>query len=309
MIQCRGDSYNINHGSKRKCSFNWVTYHFGDKCCTLHMAKKKKVIRKKAHPRIGEKKKRIEEVSLMLEKGNAPRECIEYLVTKYEIHPKNARNYLTEVYKLAEANAHKEKDFVFSVHMERYEKIYASAIWRINAMVPPEPDQYKALTFAFREAMQALQAKEKLLGLHSKLVRIEVTNTVATIEMEQVKGPIKGYDYKKLSIEELMEMSILFEKGRLASVDGILPVRYKTYEGFDFEEAVVVEVEDDQLPEKVTDKFVQDNEQSQERALKEETKVETGSTLLDLKSKLHKTALDQYKEAMRRKQGNKEHPE
>ena len=273
------------------------------------MAKKKKAIRKKAHPRIGEKKKRIEEVALMLENGTAPRECINFLVEKYEIHPKNARNHLTEVYKLAEANSHKEKDFVFSVHMERYEKIYASAMWRIRTMVPPEPDQYKPLTFTFREAMQALQAKEKLLGLHSKLVRIEITNTVATIEMDQVKGPIKGYDYKKLSIEELMEMSALFEKGRLAAVDGILPVKYKTYEGFDFEEAIVVEDDDDQLPEKVTDKFVQDNEQAHERVIERKTKAESNQTLIDLKSKLHKTALDQYKEAMRRKQGNKEHPE
>ncbi len=132
---------------------------------------------------------------------------------------------LDEVYIVAEMALLKDRDYVFQLHMNRYEAIYAECIKLQDQYGIPllMPNDYKIIRARYIAALMALKNKEDLLGLHDKSMVIEFNDQKAiVIDNEPKRGnPTIGYDFDKLSLEEMKELLEIIRSCRTVPIQGI----------------------------------------------------------------------------------------
>lgn len=133
----------------------------------------------------------------MLLDGKDSREIRDYVCDKYKVLPMVASQYLTQARKEIKKYRERQVDNVLSIHIQRYEEVY-SKLYEINA---------------YSLAMSALQAKEKLLGMHKQDFRLQVNNIDATAV---IGGPNAhsgmSYELDRLGKRDRLRLQLLLDK-------------------------------------------------------------------------------------------------
>lgn len=127
-------------------------------------------------------------------------------------------------YVLAENELHKDREYVFQLHMERYEDLYEKNMQMVDSWLRPlDPKKdWHIMQAKYACALKALRSKEELLGLHDKSISIELNQFKATVsEPKQLRGGIPGYDISKLSMEEKKELLEIIKESRTIPIEGI----------------------------------------------------------------------------------------
>ncbi len=129
-------------------------------------------------------------VSMLLE-GKDKKDIRTYIVNKYRVQASSSNVYITEAVNLIKERSNYEVNNLISLHVQRYEEIYAG-LYEINA---------------YGMAIQALKAKEKLLGFHKEGFHMRVNQgTLSSIQLQSVNSE---YDVMKLSREQRDRMALL----------------------------------------------------------------------------------------------------
>lgn len=172
--------------------------------------------------------KKIEEIYEMLKEGIPPSEILASLmIDDDEMTEGKFIPLLKHAYTYADNVLHKDREYIFRLHMSRYEKIYRECMvmtdkW--NRPLDPKTKDWPIIVGKYLSAMKALKAKEDLLGLHEKSFVIEFNDTKATVvnKEEAFRGlNIPGYDLFKLSLEEQIELLSLIKEIRTVPIHGI----------------------------------------------------------------------------------------
>lgn len=140
---------------------------------------------------------RQSDILKMLLDGKSSKEIRDYVCDKYRVLPMVASQYLTQARKEVKKYRDRQVDNVLSIHIQRYEEVY-SKLYEINA---------------YSLAMNALQAKEKLLGMHKQDFRLQVNNIDATTV---IGGPNANsgmnYDFNRLEKKDRLKLQLLLDK-------------------------------------------------------------------------------------------------
>lgn len=138
---------------------------------------------------------------------------------------------LTDAYKIAEVSLQKDREYVFQLHMDRYEKIYEESMKLTNSWGLPLDikKDWQIIRARYISALTALEAKEKLIGLHDKSVVLEFNNQKAVVaEKEENRGnSLIGYSVEQLSLEEQVELLGYLKACRTVPIEGIQRVVIK----------------------------------------------------------------------------------
>lgn len=134
-------------------------------------------------------------------------------------------------YEYAELSLHKDREYVFQLHMDRYENMYNKSIQLTNSWgqaLDPKKD-WAIIRARFSNAMKSLRSKEELVGLHDKSIVLEFNDHKAlVIEKEETRGKyIQGFDPDCLSLEEKKELLDIIKEARTVPIEGIQRVVIK----------------------------------------------------------------------------------
>lgn len=227
---------------------------------------------------------------------------------------------LRHAYLYAENALHRDREYVFQLHMDRYERTYEKNLVMVDSWNNPlDPKKHWHIMVAkYVNALKALESKEKLVGLHDKSVSLEFTDQKVIIEeKEDDRGKIPGYDINKLSFEEQKELLALIKECRTVPIEGIQRVVIKktvieiNTDTGDRTVEDVVETED--IPyEELHDEVV--SKMQVETTPKEEDEIPAGPLLIDsvkitkkpkqaedVERTLQKSALDVFREKLKQK--------
>jgi len=134
-------------------------------------------------------------ISLLLE-GKEQEEIIKYVINKYRIQHNTAKSFISHCRAIIRGRKDFEVNNLVSLHVERYEKIYAG-LYEIKA---------------YGIAMSALRAKEKLLGFHKEGFHMRVSKgEISTVQLQTVNSE---YDVMKLNKEKRDRLSELLQKAK-----------------------------------------------------------------------------------------------
>lgn len=134
-------------------------------------------------------------IALLLE-GKEQKEIVTYVVNKYRVQWNTAVSFISACRNIIRERKDFEVNNLVSLHVERYEKIYAG-LYEIRA---------------HGIAMSALRAKEKLLGFHKEGFHMKVTNgEISTVQLQTVNSE---YDVMKLDKGKRDRLSELLQKSK-----------------------------------------------------------------------------------------------
>lgn len=170
-----------------------------------------------------------------LKQGMASNELFAMLMMKDpEMSEFKFTELLTYAYRYAETQLQKDRDYVFQLHMARYEKMYEQSIVMVDQYgreLDPKPgskDWIYAVT-RYGHALKALKSKEELIGLHDKSVVLEFNDQKAIVlQQEGLDGGLPGYDLEQLEVDEMVELLDLIKQARTIPIEGIQRVTIKT---------------------------------------------------------------------------------
>jgi hypothetical protein len=235
-------------------------------------------------------------------------------------------------YQYADNELQKDREYLFQLHMDRYEKLYEQCMTMNDSWHRPlDPiKDWAIMVMKFKAALKALKAKEDLLGLHDKSMMLEFTNHQAVVvERETLRGganKVGGYDLELLTDDELVELVELIKVTRTVPLEGVQRIivkqtkieidingnrsQHEEIQSTDDVNSVVV-YED--MPEQVFDKF-EDVTVDPDRILpldeknvKDDVPIELRGKpkveLVDLQDRLKKQSLEQLKQRLKRSKG------
>lgn len=226
-------------------------------------------------------------------------------------------------YAYAENALHKDRDYVFQLHMDRYERLYEKSIIMVNSYNQPLDvrQHWHIMVAKYINALKALESKEKLIGLHDKSMSIEFYDQKVLIEEKGTdRGEIPGYNIEKLNLNEQKQLLDLIKEARTVPVEGIQRVVIKkttieiNVETGDRKQVQNVETHDigfEEMPADVVSKMI--NVPDPE----EEVQPHMGPVLIDdikekiqnkdaedIKDKINKKTVDLFKEKLKEKRNN-----
>ena len=175
----------------------------------------------------------IERVYELLKQGFRSNEILaDLMIEDHSLTETKFSRILKHAYQYAENALHKDREYLFKLHMDRYEKIYQQCVVLHDSWHRPlDPiKDWHIIVMKYRSAMKALKSKEDLLGLHDKSVVIEFNDHTATvIEQETNRGSehVAGYDLSQLTIDELSELLALVKETRTLPLEGVQRVVVK----------------------------------------------------------------------------------
>lgn len=178
----------------------------------------------------------------------------------------------------------KDREFSVSLHIERYNK----EIQRLFNIDVSDYNKYKAIevkNYAFFNLLDVLTQKEKILGLHSKLVQIKINNT-NTVKVTEKK---KSFDLSLLTLEEKIDFYSLIQKVRRTEEEMISLVKRNRINE--------VPVTEDIPHEEVIEKT---NISQIEQRLPKIELIKEPDTILSLKEKLMETLAKKAEEASKK---------
>lgn len=233
-----------------------------------------------------------------------------------------------DAYDYAENSVHKDREFVFQLHMDRYEKMYEKSIEMVGLDHRTldhkvNSQDWIVMCAKYNQAMKMLRSKEDLIGLHDKSIVLEFrdnTALVAVVEDERgMAGDVPGYKLDNLTLEEQIQMLKLIQQVRTIPVEGEQRVIVKTTtiemstgNRMPVEQStnkiVTQDIEFEEMPENVVSKMenilpprpeqIYSNEiDDRPEELKNAPKVNKE----DIEKKVNKTLVDQFKQRMKRK--------
>jgi len=107
------------------------------------------------------------------------------------------------------------KDYLIGLHLRRYDSTHDKHISAAAGLIGFK-HKYKRIEH-YILAMDALIAKERLLGLHTKKYNIQLNNFV---NRDKVEADGEGYNFDKLTTKELIELIELMTATKLVKDDG-----------------------------------------------------------------------------------------
>lgn len=178
---------------------------------------------------------------------------------------------LKVAYEYGENELHKDREYTFMLHMNRYEKIYNDCVELLDTWHRPlDPvKDWHIITAKYYNALKAMKSKEDLLGLHDKSMVIEFNDHKAVVvEQSDFESGryIAGYDLDKLTLEDMKSLLELIQESRTVPIEGVQRVivkstkieintnstiiNTKTIDNID-----TVDIGFEEMPERVVDKF------------------------------------------------------
>lgn len=165
---------------------------------------------------------------------------------------------MSEAYKRIRNTLHRDREYIFQLHMNRYEDLYKQTMIMEDFFHRPlEPRRdYEVIKFKLTTAMKILKQKEDLVGLHNKDVVIEIENNNTTV----ISDKPGGIKLANLTLEERIELLGYLKQTRTVPIEGERQVLIKKKVSGEMQtiQAVAVDTEFDELPEKVVDKIKTD---------------------------------------------------
>lgn len=217
------------------------------------VAKTKQGERVDMKAKIAEDKLLMEEVYGYIKDGMKSNEIYAMLVVRDDkMNEGRFLHILRSAYDFAETALYKDRDYTFQLHMDRYEAMYEKSINMVDIwnrkLDPKNGAHWQTIVVKYIQAIEALQHKEKLLGLHDKKVVLEFNDNSATIvtkpETRGAEG-IAGYSFDKLTLDEKIELLSLIKDCRTVPLEGVQRVTIKK---------TVVEINPDTLERNVAEK-------------------------------------------------------
>ncbi len=143
---------------------------------------------------------------------------------------------LRHAFDVAENSLQKDREYVFKLHMERYEDMYFKSMKMEDMWGKPldhraNREHWPIMVAKLSNALKIMRSKEDLLGLHDKKVVLEFNDQKALVvdnDSDQgLKGEVPGYDLDELSLEEQLELLRLIQQTRTVPIEGIQRVVVK----------------------------------------------------------------------------------
>lgn len=176
--------------------------------------------------------KKVEEVYQYILQGLRSNEIYAMLLSDDNSLTEQKFNKLLQyAYQYAQNTLHKDREYVFELHMDRYEDLYSKSMNMINEWynTPLDPKKdWHIIVSRYTNAMKALKAKEDLIGLHDKSMVIEFNDGKAVVvEQDKEDKSLAQFDLDKLSDEEQIELLNLLKESRTIPIEGIQRVTIK----------------------------------------------------------------------------------
>ncbi len=177
-----------------------------------------------------EYKKIVEEIYGYLKEGMRSNEIYASLILRdKDLSESKFAKLLEGALQYADIAIHRDRDYMFQLHMNRYENIYYKSVGLVDnwnrQLNKDNHSHWQTIVVKYMQALEALEHKEKLLGLHDKKVVMEFNDQGATIidnpNMRGATEGLVGYDFSKLSLEEKIELLSLVKECRTVPIDGI----------------------------------------------------------------------------------------
>jgi hypothetical protein len=129
-----------------------------------------------------------------------------------------------------EMTIHKDREYVFALHLDRYERIYWESM-KLENRAGFKLDPYKDLSqiaMSYKDAIISLRSKEELIGLHNPKMILELDQDKAyAVDDRLATGRLPGLDLEKLSLEELIELLAIVKESRTVEENGVQRVVVK----------------------------------------------------------------------------------
>lgn len=134
-------------------------------------------------------------IALLLE-GKSNKEIISLMSPKYRIKPSFVTSLIYTCRRIIQERKNYEVDTLISLHISRYENIYKK-LYEIGS---------------YTHSMNALKAKEILLGMHKDGFHMRVdSGEITTLQLQSISS---DYDVKKLNEEQQTRFNELLNKAR-----------------------------------------------------------------------------------------------
>lgn len=215
-------------------------------------------------------------------------------------------------WKYAEVELHKDREYTFQLHMDRYEKIYQQSMIIEDTWHRPldKKKDWRLITMKYINALKALVSKENLLGLHDKSLVVEFNDmkaVVATKPENRGAEGIPGYDLTQLTLEEQIELLGYIKDARTVPIEGIQRVivrktvieinpttgeKNKYTDEKKIDNVQTYDIEYEEMPKNVVEKF-------QEIHPEEEVEEQSGIIVEDSRPKTEGRELSQITDSIK----------
>jgi hypothetical protein len=236
--------------------------------------KKKKVAKKRKPKVIKVEKDLVKKVYKELRNGKRPDEIYaDMLLVLQEkaITEKQWSKTLEEAYHYLENDLHKDREFIFQLHMGRYEQAYEDLIKMERKDGTPLNPKYDWLQMKtrYRAALSNMRSKEDLIGVHDKSIVLEINQGKVVVgEQVNISGPhIGGFNLDRLSLDECVELLGLIQEARTVPIEGVQRVTIKTtrieingnmvQQTQQYDNPEIQDITYEEMPENVVEKMIE----------------------------------------------------
>ncbi len=207
-------------------------------------------------------KKAKDEIAVMLHKGYLINEIYaEILLDIPDMLDVDFQRMVRSAYEEIKLTIHRNREYIFKLHMDRYESTYRKVIEMIGRdqrPLTPKTDWHE-MVGRYIVALKALKHKEDLLGLHNKDVVIEINENDAEIKLQGKRTGKAPFSVDRLDDGEVLELLKLLKTANVSEDDGVRrlvikksPLQLLTENP---EEQTTVDTIYEEMPEKVVDKI------------------------------------------------------
>lgn len=182
--------------------------------------KKVKQKRDKANFLTAQKREELNDAIIeMYRKGDNVKDVEKYLISLGR--EKQMRHDIYYANDKIKQQSIQERESLINTHVKRYEKLFEENFEKTIddfSHVPPEMRKYMLID-SLVIAMDALVAKEKVMGLHSKTFRVQLNNFYK-------KKIIAQYNFDKQNFEDLVRLKELLAKMKTTDLPSLLKEGY-----------------------------------------------------------------------------------
>lgn len=234
---------------------------------------KSKYITKKVKEQSENRDNLNKEIIDIYRKGGSTQDVEKYLIS---IGRKDIKGDINLANVLIKDIAKEERDILINTHVKRYEKIFEENISKtLDDFAYAKPHVARFLLIdSYFIAMEALVAKERVLGLHTKHFRVQLNNFFK-------KKIVKKYNFAQQDFNDLIRLKELLEKMKTTEREDFQVVQNIDLE----EESNKVETIDAEFVEVNVENASKIKEVVKPNAKKSVTK-ESGDVLYSLREKL-----------------------
>lgn len=233
---------------------------------------------------------------------------------------------MKHAYQWAENASHKDRDFIFQLHMDRYEKMWEKSMEmtdrfgrKLDAKV--NHDDWPIICAKYVNGMKVLKSKEDLLGLHDKSIVLEFNEEKAVIVETDTddRGKVPGVSFGNLTLEEKKELLEYIQQARTIPIEGVQRVSVKTFKieintdtGERKKTEVIKNIDNvqdisyEEMPEPVISKMKkprkrEDQPMPHAPIMIDEAGQETGKSLEDIQSNMKQSFIDKFRDKIKQR--------